>query len=507
MRTSTIVVVSLLWVTLGVGLALGQDATGPAKRLPNAASDGDVEQLKLHIAAKADLNKPDERGTPPICYAADGGHAEAVKLLIDNGAKANVAGANGRTALICGAQSGSVEVVDILLAAGADPKAKDETKSTALHMAAAMGRLEMVESLIKGGADVGAEDGRKETPLMLAMARGHTEVVDLLKQNGAKEPVVQRDPYGDMGGANSQQAQVMARTNVDVTIDPNVIREQLKAFDGLAAAIKVVADKGAAEEKAWIQRRIDNRATLIRAAEKQFGDELTYIKQEATTEKATKTIAAVDELIAKRKARNTVVGNALREERRNNMEQNADGMGMGRGRGAGMGMDRTNRGRGAGGGANARGGNNAMYGNGGAAATRPMRAEPNRPPVDGDTQAMSQAWVGAKADTKDGLIDSVHKLDLAELEGLRTIATEEQAKRTAAAIWGVMLARQERVDRVRAEWKVDDERQAKMAERLGLQPGQQPGQQPGMTGTRGQRGMRGTTGQDQQQTGTGRRYR
>jgi hypothetical protein len=111
--------------------------------------------------------------------------------------------------------------------------------------------------------------------------------------------------------------------------------------------------------------------------------------------------------------------------------------------------------------------------------------------------------VNAKAESKDSLLQSVHRLDLAELDELRAVATEDEAKRTAAAISGIMLARQERVDRITKEWTADDERQKKLQERLGTQQG---GMYPGT----GQRGVRGATGPTQEQQGgatRGRRYR
>lgn len=489
-----IVCVSLL--ALGGRAVLAQDAANPTKALHRAASDGDIEQLKLHIAKRADLNRPDERGMPPLCYAAEGAGAEAVKLLLDSGAKAGATGPNGRTALICAAQANKEDVIDVLLAADADAKAKDESQSTALHFAAALGNIQMVQALIKAGADVNAEDRLKQTPLILAQRRQQLEVVDVLKQNGAKEPVLMQrgmSPYGDEMGMGQGQAPVTApTTSVEVKIDPNAIRDQVKAFDGLALAIKAVDDKSGVEQKGWIQRRLDNRVTLARAAERQFADELVFIKQVATEEKAAKTIPAIDELTAKRKLRGMAIGEALREERRTAMEQSADSMGMGRGRGA----SRTSRGRTTGTGMQ---GGNSPYGNSGTSMSRAVaRPEPNKPPVDGDTQSQTQAWVSAKADSKDSLLTAVHKLDLAELETLRTVATEEEAKRTVATISGFMLARQERVDKIVQQWKIDDERQQKLQERLGTQPGMYPGT-----------GQRGTRGQETQQPGTtrGRRYR
>jgi hypothetical protein len=238
--------------------------------------------------------------------------------------------------------------------------------------------------------------------------------------------------------------------------------------------------------------------------EKQFAEEMAFVKKAATEEKAAKTIPAIDELTAKRKVRYAAIAEALREERRTAMEQNTDTMGMGMGRTRGVARAErgktvgTDRGRTTGTGP--RGGMNPYGGPGPKMSPSAVRPEPNKPPLDGDAQAQIQAWVNGKADAKGTLLQDVHKLDLAELDGLRATAAEEEAKRTAATISGIMLARQERVDKIAKEWKLDDERQQKLQERTGTQTGMYPGT--------GQRGTRGTTGQDVQPgTTRGRRYR
>jgi len=499
-KSAVVTILSVSLLLAGGGAVLAQDAMVPSKNLYRAAGDPDIEQLKLHIAKKTDVNKADERGTTALVYAANVGSLEAVKLLVEAGAQVNAKGPDGRTALIGAAQAGHKEIVDVLLAAGADAKVKDESRTTALHLAAAMGHKEIVEALIKAGADVNAEDRLNQTPLILARNRQQLEMADLLVQNGAKEPAVMRPDmlYGDgMGQQMAGQgpgAVTSPATNVEVKIDPNAIREQVKAFEGLALAIKAVDDKNDVEQKGWIQRRLDNRVALVRLAEKQFGEELLFIKKVATEEKAAKTIVGIDELAAKRKVRNTAIAEALRDERRTAMEQNVDTMGMGRTRGAARTTRGGTAGRGVQGGA-------SPYGNPGATMSRmPARPEPNKPPVDGDTQAQVQAWVNGKPESKDALLGAVHKLDLAELEGLRTIAAEEGAKKTAATVSGFMLARQLRVDRIAKQWKLDEERQQKLQERLGTQPGMAPGT--------GQRGTRGAPGQETQPTtGRTRRYR
>lgn len=497
-----LVLIAMMTVTILVAIsaaASGNDQAGqttiPSKSLRVAASDGDIEQLKLHIARRTDLNKPDERGTPPICQAAEFGGAEAVQLLVKAGAKVNVKDANGRTPLISAALAGRKDVVDVLLAAGADIKAKDGTQMTAMHVAAQFGRLEVVETLLKAGADVNAEDAMKQTPLTLAQRGNKADVVEFLKQNGAKEPVL-AGPYGEYGyeqGGQGPGTPAAPATNVEVQIDPNAIREQVKGFEGLAAGIKGVDAKSETEVKGWIQRRTDNRITLVRAAEKQFGEELTFVKAVAAEEKAAKTAKAADDLSAARKKRTALIANALLEERRAAKQESTDQSGMGRSR-TGMRGSRSKT----------PGGTSATSPYGGSSAkmpTKTRRPEPNEPPIDGDTQAQIQAWAGGRAEDKSSLLEAVHKLDLAELEEVRIIATEEAAKKTAAAISGLMLARQERVERIAKEWKIDDERMAKLQERAGNQSGMYPG-----TGTRG--AAPGTPGQtDQTGTRRTRRYR
>ena len=52
----------------------------------------------------------------------------------------------------------------------------------------------------------------------------------------------------------------------------------MKQFQGLAAAVKKVDDKSQTEQRAWIQRRADNRTALLAAVEQQFGEEMGFVK-------------------------------------------------------------------------------------------------------------------------------------------------------------------------------------------------------------------------------------
>ena len=487
--------------------AIGANQRGPnqggvTKTVQQAAIDGDVEQIKMHIAKGADFNKADQYGYTPLKRAIEGHHAEAAKAIIDSGkADINAKDREGKTPLIVAASMGEKEIAEALIAKGADVKAKDTYDRTALHTAIALGQKELALLLIEKGVDVNAADKTGQTPLTLATQRNQTEVVDLLKQKGAKEPVLRDSLYGDyplagnQGGPQGPAAAPAAPARAAVEVDPNAIRAELKYFEGLAAALKTVDDKAEVELPGWIQRRTDNRLLLLSASERQFQEEMTFLKPIATEEKAAKTIKAIDDLTAKRKKRTDAITEQLREQRRTTMATGRDSGQMGAGR-SGM---RGGRGRTAGAGpgtSGAYGPAAGPYGNPGARTPqrRPV-AEPNQPVLDQETQSLAQAWLNSKPEDRKALLEAVHQMNLVDLDDLRLVATEEQAKKTAAAISGLMMIHAERIQKITKKWQEDDLRQQKLQERYG--PGGMPTGRGGMPGMQQQQqqqmqpGMRG----------------
>ena len=83
-------------------------------------------------------------------------------------------------------------------------------------------------------------------------------------------------------------------TTLQILGDPNEIQVRVAAFPGLREAIAAVDVNSVAEQRNWRQRRMDNRTMLIRAVEKQFVEEMTFIKRIGQGEKAAKTVVAVD---------------------------------------------------------------------------------------------------------------------------------------------------------------------------------------------------------------------
>jgi ankyrin repeat protein len=131
----------------------------------DGASDGNIDAVKKHLAAGADVNARNDGGFTPLHYAAMDNRKEVVELLIDK---------------------------------GADVNAKDYMSLlTPLHSAALHGHKEVVELLIDKGADVNGSDNWGSTPLDAALpstprhikansGNESAEIADLLRKHGGK---------------------------------------------------------------------------------------------------------------------------------------------------------------------------------------------------------------------------------------------------------------------------------------------------------------------------------
>lgn len=481
MKQAMIVVTSvLLFVASGAGRAVAQDSQ-PTISLHTAARAGDIEQLKAHIANRANLDQQDQLGFTPIYCAVSAARPEAAQLLLEAGANPNGAGPSGLTALIIAASMGRKDLIDLLIANKAMVDARDRQQRTALHVAVYSGQLDAVKALVEAGADVNG-GGRGQTPLSAATQANQIEIAAYLREKGGQE-TMQLTPYG--ADAAYEQTTPQQTTTYQgpaapdaVQLDPNVVAEQMKQYEGLAPALAAVDANSANEQRAWTMRRLDNRTSMLGAVEKQFGQEMAFVKKIATEEKAEKTIKAIDDLTAVRTKRYEAIGDALREQRRETLQQSRTSSGTAYG-GRGRGSYTT-------GGTGVQGGT-TPYGNytqPGLTAL-PGRAEPGQSQADQETQNQVQAWLNSNVGDKQALLDTTHNLDVAELSALQQVAMEEQAKKTAVAITGLMMVREQRIAKVIDKWVEDDERAARMQQRTGMQ-GTQGTQDP----TAGRRGRR-----------------
>lgn len=501
-RFATFTAVVLVCTLLGP-VTFAAQAEAPTLSIHRAVMTGNVDQVRLHIQQGTDLDKPDVSQSTPLGIAVEMARTDIIKMLVD--ARANVMrSSRGMLPIHSAALRGQLDTVKLFIAKGAPVDATDQLGMTPLCHAVENDRYEVAEYLIGAGADVNARARGGQTPMSIARRRRLTDMADLLSQHGAQEPVsaLDRGPYGsrglqvptqpgatdafgaDMGSAGPGGAPLLG--------DPNEIRARLATFPGLPQALAGLDANSASEQRNWRQRRMDNRTMLIRSVEKQFDEEMTFVKGVAQAEKATNTIAAIDGLVAERKTRYAAITDELREERRAAILAERATMsrtrssGRSRGRGADMMADN---------------GASDPYGDPRAMSAPRTRAprDVNEPALDPVTESQIQAWLSVDPLDKRGLLATVNELDLTEYDVLRQTATGEEASKTAAAIEGLMLAHQDRLTAINTKMIEEEERLQRLEERragMNMAPGGTRGRggrqptSPGDTGTTSRRGRR-----------------
>ena len=104
-----------LLITIAVVLLVGCSKPPPPDiSIHKAAEDGNIEAVKQHLAAGADVNTKNDFGSTPLIAAAREGHKEIAELLIDNGADVNVKLKDGRTSLNWAMLRKRRDIADIL---------------------------------------------------------------------------------------------------------------------------------------------------------------------------------------------------------------------------------------------------------------------------------------------------------------------------------------------------------------------------------------------------------
>jgi len=136
----------------------------------NAATDGDVEMMKLLLEQGADVNIKTMGGTP-MFEAAWGGHIEAMKWLKEHGADVNAKNIDGKTPMFDAARGGQIEAMKWLKEQGADVNPKGVTdRQTPMFYAAMGGQVEAMKWLKEQDLDVNVKDFNGNTPLHFAIS-------------------------------------------------------------------------------------------------------------------------------------------------------------------------------------------------------------------------------------------------------------------------------------------------------------------------------------------------
>jgi ankyrin repeat protein len=466
--------------------------------LHRAVIADDIDQVESIMSKGADINGRGRQNWTPLHSALFYGTQEMAELLISKGADVNAQDERGNTPLHFAAIKGKNDAASLLIDKGVNINAKTQAGQTPLFLAADKSRWDIVKLLVSKGADVNAQVG-SENALSIARRKNNNEIVDLLLKHGATEPaqiMLADGPYGRgvrAGGLSTNQpggpdlyqgfegqAQrgssrfVSSRTGDEILADANEIKARVKTYMGLEKSLEEIDSKGRLEKSAWLQRRIDNRASLIRLVEEQVKSEMTFVRKIAAEEKAEETIKITDDVLSKREELTSLIRKELLAQRREQREaQNPRGRGAARG-------GRGTRGRGA-----QEGYTPGQQLGQEIAGPYGRRGESDEgEQLDSEIRSKIDQWLQTTLDNRETLLQAVYTDVREQYASIRAPAVEEEAKKTMAAIDGILLNREMRLGDIVLKMEEAAEREAQGPRGRNLrtprgrfgQDGSQPGQ-------------------------------
>ena len=122
----------LLITTIAAVVLVGCGPSVPDISIHDAAEEGDIEAVKQHLAAGADVDAKNKHGGTPLHYTAI---KEIAELLILNGAEVNAKDGNGWVPLHYAVGRDHRDVAETLIAKGADVNAKGTDGKVSLDLA------------------------------------------------------------------------------------------------------------------------------------------------------------------------------------------------------------------------------------------------------------------------------------------------------------------------------------------------------------------------------------
>jgi ankyrin repeat protein len=157
-----------------------------ASLLGYAVQDGDLEEVKSHLAAGADPSEFDSDGETALTVCGRYGNAEMAKVLLDAGAKVDACGTPYMSTPLCfAAIKNDIELAKVLLDAGADININC-ANVTPLSCATRSGNVEMMRYLLVHGAKVTDDKGKSMLQFITEYTKNREDVEQLLREYGAE---------------------------------------------------------------------------------------------------------------------------------------------------------------------------------------------------------------------------------------------------------------------------------------------------------------------------------
>ena len=146
-----------------------------------------------------------------LLQAASDGDVDRVRVLLDEGAGVDSADDEGQTGLHLAAAGGQVAVVHLLCKREVDVDRRDGRGRTALMLGVVQGQLECVEALLMWGAGVRLEDERGRCAMQMAKDCGLRDIHDMIEEFAKDGGVDHNDDEDDQRGGEEWGRQQPSR--------------------------------------------------------------------------------------------------------------------------------------------------------------------------------------------------------------------------------------------------------------------------------------------------------
>jgi ankyrin repeat protein len=231
----------------------GEPSTELKREFFTAIQTGNVQQVKALLKKNSKLASMRQslQDFMPLCYAARRGDLEVVRLLLAAGADANAIEAKNFTALQQAANRGQAAVVELLLNEGAEIDVRTPEGFTALHQATFNDHANAVRVLLAHGANIEARDSWGSTPLLHAAIRDCVRAMDVLL--GERAEVDARGTDGrtslhqaaDLGHARVAELLLARGADANTRVAEDLTSLHLAASKGHENVVRVLLAHGA----------------------------------------------------------------------------------------------------------------------------------------------------------------------------------------------------------------------------------------------------------------------
>ena len=279
----------------------GSEDSGKCRCMHDALKDGDLDKIKLMLAAGSDVTQLGWTGIfhviaygsvaelkqalaedcnlehrdcwqrTPLLFSILVGDTSKTRVLIEAGADVTATGLDGESPLACAIINDNVKMLNWLLGKGFNPEQKDKLNYTPLMIAAKYNAIKCILALLKKDVDIFAENHASEQAITIAR---DMEIIAALIKAGANINDVNREVRATILGQDmSREPDISEKQFIkfgqrrygkaNPELVDNPVWQEIIKCGGAACIVDDKADNTRSHEPAWNYNRCGGTITAL----------------------------------------------------------------------------------------------------------------------------------------------------------------------------------------------------------------------------------------------------